>query len=95
MSKTYFVYILANKSKTVLYTGVTNDLDRRLVEHRSGKTKGFTAKYKVTTLVYYEAIEDINSAIDREKQIKSGSREDKVNLINQVNPEWKDLSQVS
>jgi putative endonuclease len=95
MSKTYFVYILTNKTKTVLYTGVTNDLDRRLMEHRAGTVKGFTSKYRVTDLVYFEAIEDINSAIEREKQIKAGSREDKVNLINQMNPEWKDLAQES
>ena len=84
MRKTYFVYIMTNKTKTVLYTGVTNDLDRRLMEHRSGKIKGFTSKYKVTDLVYFETTDDINSAIDREKQIKAGSREDKVNLINQI-----------
>jgi putative endonuclease len=93
MSKTYFVYILTNKTKTVLYTGVTNDLDRRLMEHRAGTVKGFTSKYRVTELVYFEAIEDINSAIEREKRIKAGSREDKVNLIIQMNPEWKDLAQ--
>jgi len=92
MHKTYFVYILTNQSKTVLNTGVTNDLDRRLMEHRSGTVKGFTSKYKVTELVYFEAIDDINSAIEREKQIKAGSREDKINLISRMNPEWKDLS---
>jgi putative endonuclease len=95
MSKTYFVYILTNKTKTVLYTGVTNNLDRRLMEHKSRNEKGFTSRYKITELVYFETIEDINSAIEREKQIKAGSREDKVNLINQMNPEWKDLSQDS
>jgi len=62
------------------------------MEHRSGTEKGFTSKYKVTELVYFEAIDDINSAIEREKQIKAGSREDKINLINRMNPEWKDMS---
>jgi len=95
MHKTYFVYILTNKSKTVLYTGVTNNLDRRLLEHKAGKEKSFTTRYKVTDLVYFETTDDINSAIEREKQIKGGSREDKIALINQMNPEWKDLSQDS
>jgi len=93
MAKTYFVYLLTNKTNTVIYTGVTNDLDRRLVEHRTKNEKSFTSRYKVTKLVYFEATDDINSAIIREKQIKGGSRQDKIDLINQLNPEWKDLSQ--
>lgn len=92
MTKTYFVYLLTNKANTVLYTGVTNDLDRRLAEHRMKNEKSFTSRYKVTRLVYYETTEDINSAISREKQIKGGSRQDKIDLINLMNPEWKDLS---
>jgi putative endonuclease len=92
MSNTYFVYILTNKSNHVLYTGVTDDLDRRLMEHRSKKGSGFTAKYNVNKLVYFESFDDINSAINREKQIKGGSRQDKIDLVNTMNPQWSDLS---
>lgn len=91
---TYFVYILTNKNNTVLFTGVTNDLDRRLEEHRTTNEKSFTSRYKVTKLVYYETIEDIHSAINREKQTKGGSRQNKIDLINLMNPEWLDLSQM-
>ncbi len=84
---------MTNKNKTVLYTGVTNDLDRRVAEHKSLSIPGFTKRYKTVYLAYYESIEDINSAINREKQIKGGSRQDKINLINRINPEWKDLSE--
>jgi putative endonuclease len=94
MAKTYFVYILTNKANTVLYTGVTNNLDRRLQEHRSGNAQAFTARYKVTKLVYYETMDEIHAAINREKQIKGGSRQDKIDLINQLNPEWKDLARL-
>lgn len=94
MTKTYFVYILTNKANTVLYTGVTNDLDRRLQEHKFGNPQAFTSWYKVTKLVYYETIDDIHAAINREKQIKGGSRQDKIDLINQLNPEWKDLAKL-
>jgi putative endonuclease len=82
---------MTNKNNTVLYTGVTNDLMRRVAEHKAGKGGKFTAKYRVTKLVYYECGDDINAAIDREKQIKGGSRQNKLNLINAMNPEWKDL----
>ncbi len=87
----FAVYILTNKGRTVLYTGVTNDLQRRVLEHRSKKGGAFTRKYKVNRLVYYELGDDINQAIFREKQIKAGSRQDKLDLINRFNPEWKDL----
>ena len=83
---------MTNQRNTVLYTGVTNDLERRVSEHRTGETKGFTKKYNVNKLVYYEIFEDPQTAIDREKQIKAGSRQKKVNLINRFNPEWRDLS---
>ena len=90
-NRNYCVYIMTNLSHTVLYTGVTNDLLRRVSEHKTGKGGKFTSKYKITKLVYFECGSDINAAIDREKQIKGGSREKKLALINAVNPEWKDL----
>jgi putative endonuclease len=81
---------MTNKHNTVLYTGVTNDLKRRVYEHKSG-LGGFTSKYNITKLVYYEACDNIYSAIAREKQIKGGSRQKKVDLINTMNSHWKDL----
>jgi putative endonuclease len=92
MQKQYFVYILTNKTNTVLYTGVTNNLARRLEEHLHALPSSFTGRYKVTKLVYFEETSDINSAIAREKQIKAGSRQKKVDLINSINPEWNDLA---
>lgn len=89
--KQYCVYIMTNNSHTALYTGVTNNLQRRVLEHRSGKGSLFTSKYKTTSLVYYECGGDINSALFREKQIKAGSRKKKIDLIMSMNPEWKDL----
>ena len=89
--KTYFVYIMTNKSKT-LYTGVTNDLERRVHEHKNKQIPGFTGKYNITKLVYYEEGNDINMAIAREKQIKGWLRAKKIALIEAKNPEWKDLS---
>ncbi|OGY99644.1 MAG: endonuclease [Candidatus Liptonbacteria bacterium RIFCSPLOWO2_01_FULL_52_25] len=86
------VYILANKRNGTLYTGVTTQLPRRLHEHRSGAVDGFTKKYRVSTLVYYEVHEDMYSAITREKQIKGGSRKKKLELIEKDNPAWRDLS---
>ncbi|HLO32746.1 MAG TPA: GIY-YIG nuclease family protein [Anaerolineales bacterium] len=86
----YCVYIMTNVHHTVLYTGVTNDLQRRVLEHREGKS-GFTKKYNITKLVFFEYGDDINIAIAREKQIKGGSRQKKIDLINSINPEWKDL----
>ncbi len=87
----YFIYIMTNKNNTVLYTGVTNDLQRRVIEHRSGKGGDFTKKYHICKLVYYEEGNDIFQAIAREKQIKAGSRKSKIKLIVETNPEWIDL----
>ena len=87
----YFVYIMTNKYNAVLYTGVTNDLKRRVYEHKHGQGSSFTTRYNVNKLVYYEITEDVCAAIAREKQIKSGSRQRKIDLINSMNPEWKDL----
>ena len=89
----YYVYIMTNPDHTVLYTGVTNDLQRRVIEHRSGKGGTFSNKYKLHDLFYYEAGGDISVAITREKQIKGGSRHKKVELIYSINPEWEDLYQ--
>ena len=91
MENNYFVYILSNKSRTVLYTGVTNDLTRRVYEHRNNLIKGFTSKYNIKDLLYYEIFRDINLAIEREKQIKGGSRKKKLELIKSVNKEMEDL----
>lgn len=82
---------MTNAHHTVLYTGVTNDLERRVLEHRTGTGNGFTKKYYVTSLVYFEYGDDVNTAIFRKKQIKAGSRKKKIDLINSMNPEWKDL----
>jgi putative endonuclease len=88
----YCVYILSNKAGSVLYTGVTRDLPRRLDEHRSGVIAGFASKYGATRLVYYEVGGDIYGAIEREKQIKAGSRQRKLELVRTLNPEWRDLA---
>ena len=87
----YYVYILTNQNNTVLYTGITNDLKRRVNEHREGLADGFTKKYRVHKLVYFEETSEVISAIAREKQIKGGSRKKKIDLIVSVNPEWRDL----
>lgn len=88
----YYVYILTNKHGTVLYTGVTRDLVRRVYEHKNHIEKdSFTAKYNVTKLVYFEQTTDVRSAIEREKQIKSWSRDRKTSLIFEMNPKWVDL----
>ena len=84
---------MTNSRHTVLYTGVTNDLLRRVEEHKNNKGTIFTKKYNVNKLLYYECGDDINIAITREKQIKAGSRKKKIDLINSMNPEWKDLSE--
>lgn len=91
MDRTYYVYILTSESKT-LYTGVTNDLKRRMVEHREG-VRGFASRYKVFHLVHFEAFVDIRDAIAREKEIKGWRREKKMWLIKRNNPSWKDLAQ--
>jgi len=91
MSKEYYIYLLTNKHNNVLYTGVTNDLIRRVYEHKNKVQKGFTEKYNVDRLVYYEMYNDISDAITREKQIKGWTRKKKNELISQFNPKWKDL----
>jgi putative endonuclease len=91
VGKQYYIYIMTNTHNTVLYTGVTNNLPRRAYEHRNGLGGIFTKKYNVWKLVYYEIGEDVNSVIAREKKIKGGSRKKKLELINTMNPEWKDL----
>ncbi|MFA6096304.1 MAG: GIY-YIG nuclease family protein [Candidatus Paceibacterota bacterium] len=87
----YYLYIMTNKFNTVLYTGVTNNLARRVYEHKNKTIKGFTSRYNITKLVYYEIYNNINDAIAREKQIKGGSRKKKINLIKNMNPEFRDL----
>ena len=87
----YYVYIMTNVSRT-LYTGVTNDLERRVHEHKQHLVPGFTSRYNITMLVHYEAFTDIRDAIAREKEIKGWRREKKIALIESLNPEWHDLS---
>ena len=88
----YYVYIMTNEWNKVLYTGVTNNLVRRITEHKDGLVVGFTKKYHVNKLVYAESFADVLEAIGREKQIKGGSRKKKIDLINDFNPHWTDLS---
>ena len=88
----YFVYILTNFSNKVLYIGVTSNLSRRLYEHKHKLVKGFTEKYNVNKLIYYEFTNDILSAISREKQLKGWTKIKKINLIESKNPNWDDLS---
>ena len=90
-ARNYFVYILANGPDGVLYTGMTNDLKRRVFEHKSKAVGGFTMRYNVDRLVYFEVFDDSLAAITREKQIKAGPRKKKVELIEGVNPQWVDL----
>ncbi len=89
--KRYYVYIMTNKNNTVLYTGVTNNLIRRVYEHKNNLVEGFTKKYKCHKLVWYQETNSIESAIAQEKRIKKWKREYKENLIKKMNPEWKDL----
>jgi len=91
MERQYYIYIMSNKHNTVLYTGVTNDLRRRVYEHKEKLIEGFTKKYNINKLVYYEIVRDVESAILREKQIKGGSRAKKLGLINNANHKWNDL----
>ena len=91
-SKQYYVYILTNKSGT-LYTGVTNNLVRRVFEHKNQMVDGFTKRYNLKYLVYYEVTDDVYAAIAREKQIKGWLRAKKLQLIHSMNPMWKDLSE--
>jgi len=92
-TKQYYVYIASNKINTVLYTGVTNNLIKRMYQHKNKMVAGFTSKYNIIKLVYYEVYRDINEAIKREKQIKGGSRQEKIDLIKKINPTFKDLYQ--
>jgi putative endonuclease len=89
--KKYYIYIMTNHSKT-LYTGITNDLERRVYEHKNKLLPGFTSRYKISKLVYYEEFPDAPSAIMREKEIKGWVREKKIKLINSLNPSWEDLA---
>jgi len=91
MYKQYCVYIVTNKNNAVLYTGVTNNLQRRVYEHKQKLVEGFTQKYNLDKLVYYEVFNDIKNAIAREKQIKGGSRQKKIDLVNNMNHTWHDL----
>ena len=88
----YFIYLLTNWKNKAIYIGVTNDLERRLYEHKNKLVKGFTEKYNVSKLVYFEETQDVTTAIDREKEIKKWRREKKDRLVNQTNPNWRDLS---
>jgi len=89
--KSYYIYILANKRNGTIYTGVTSDLIKRIYEHKNDLVEGFTKKYKVHELVYFEETNDVESAIKREKQIKAWKRSWKLELIEKENPSWKDL----
>ena len=91
LNKQFYVYILANKRNGTLYVGITNNLIRRVSEHKSKLIKGFTSKYNVDKLVYYEVYDDSYNAINREKQIKGGSRNKKIELIEKDNKNWDDL----
>ena len=92
-TNSYFVYILANWNHSVLYIGVTNDLQRRAYEHRQELVEGFTKKYHVHKLVYYEHTGDVKAALAREKQLKGWRREKKEALVETMNPDWNDLSE--
>ena len=89
--KQYYVYIATNSRNNVLYTGITNNLDRRIYEHKNKLTKGFTSKYNINKLVYYEVYDNVADAINREKQIKAGSRQKKIDLIKGENSKFRDL----
>jgi len=91
-TRQYYVYLMSNPGDTALYVGVTNNLPRRVYEHQHKLVPGFTARYNIVKLVYYEAAPDVYAAIGREKQLKAGSRKKKIDLVNSANPGWKDLS---
>ena len=91
--KTYYIYIFASKRNGTLYIGITNDLTRRIFEHRTGLINGFTKKYSVNKLVYFESTNDVNAAILREKRLKKWKRQWKIELIEKSNPDWNDLSE--
>lgn len=90
--KKYYVYLLTNWNNKVMYVGVTNDLEKRVYEHKNKIIRGFTSKYNISKLVYFEETGDVISAIEREKEIKRWRREKKNRLVNSINPDWKDLS---
>ncbi len=92
-NKQYFVYIMTNAIHTVLYTGITSNLPARVYQHKTKVADGFTKKYSVNILVYFEATDSAYAAISREKQIKAGSRQKKIDLINKLNPGWRELSE--
>jgi len=91
VGREYCVYMMTNAHNTVIYTGVTNDLARRVYEHKNGLGGIFTKKYNVIKLVYFEVTDNVQAAVAREKQIKGGSRKKKIDLVNSINLEWKDL----
>jgi len=91
VKKQYYIYIMTNQRNSALYTGITNDLKRRVYEHKEKLIKGFTKKYNITKLVYYEIYDDAETAIHREKQLKGGSRQSKIDLINSMNQNWHEL----
>ena len=93
MQRPGYIYIMTNKTHTTLYIGVTSDLIKRVYEHRATLVEGFTKRYNLTRLVYYEVCDEIETAIVREKQLKAGSRAKKLQLINGMNPTWKDLTE--
>lgn len=90
-SRQYYVYILANSTNVALYVGVTNDLKKRVYEHKQRLARGFTKKYGIDKLVYYEVFDDAQNAIIREKRLKGGSRAKKNRLVESINPQWRDL----
>ena len=92
MKNAYYVYILTNKNNTTLYVGVTNDLVRRVYEHKNKLVEGFTKRYNLNKLVYVEQTSDVVSALEREKRLKAGSRKKKIELVEKENSEWLDLS---
>ena len=91
MKNNYFVYLITNWNNKVIYIGITNNLQRRVFEHKNKLVEGFTSRYNLNKLVYYEITTDVNSAIAREKEIKKWRREKKNKLVESLNPEWKDL----
>ncbi len=92
MSKQGYVYIISNQRKTVLYTGVTSNLEKRIFEYKNRVIKGFSSRYNCECLLWYECTDEMLSAIQREKQIKAGSRKKKEELISELNPSWEDLA---
>ena len=90
-TKNYFIYIATNKTNTVLYTGITNNLVKRIYQHKNKIVSSFSSKYNINKLVYYEVFQDVNDTIKREKQIKAGSRKKKLELVKKMNPYFEDL----